>query len=99
LGFADGPNLYAYVHNNPLTRFDLYGLIESNDEDDLIATRFLRETLTIYVQNQWSQTHSIWKFQGDLLSHPIETTQRLWQKGQSAYVAVSTLNQEKVYAG
>jgi len=24
-GFADGPNLYAYVHNNPLTLFDLYG--------------------------------------------------------------------------
>ncbi len=25
-GFADGPNLYAYLHNNPLTDFDLYGL-------------------------------------------------------------------------
>ncbi len=26
LGFADGPNMYAYVQNNPMTRFDLYGL-------------------------------------------------------------------------
>ena len=26
IGFADGPNLYAYVKNNPLTHFDLYGL-------------------------------------------------------------------------
>lgn len=25
-GFTDGPNLYAYVHNAPLTAFDLYGL-------------------------------------------------------------------------
>lgn len=25
-GFADGPNLYAYVHNNPLAFFDEYGL-------------------------------------------------------------------------
>ncbi len=25
-GYADGPNLYAYVHNSPLTHFDLYGL-------------------------------------------------------------------------
>ncbi len=25
-GFDDGPNLYAYVHNNPLTHLDLYGL-------------------------------------------------------------------------
>lgn len=28
IGFADGPNLYAYVHNNPLTMFDLYGLFD-----------------------------------------------------------------------
>ncbi len=28
IGFADGPNLYAYVHNNPLTHFDLYGLAD-----------------------------------------------------------------------
>ena len=26
LGLAEGPNLYAYVHSNPLTHFDLYGL-------------------------------------------------------------------------
>ena len=27
LEFADGPNLYAYVHNNPLTYVDPYGLL------------------------------------------------------------------------
>ncbi|MDE3046709.1 MAG: RHS repeat-associated core domain-containing protein, partial [Verrucomicrobiota bacterium] len=26
-GFADGMNLYAFVHNDPLTHFDEYGLI------------------------------------------------------------------------
>lgn len=26
-GYQDGPNLYAYVHNRPLTHFDLYGLL------------------------------------------------------------------------
>lgn len=26
LGFTEGPNLYAYVQNRPLTHFDLYGL-------------------------------------------------------------------------
>ncbi len=25
-GFEDGPNLYAYVHNSPLTHIDIYGL-------------------------------------------------------------------------
>jgi RHS repeat-associated protein len=30
-GFTDGPNLYAYVLNNPLSHFDLYGLrVERN---------------------------------------------------------------------
>lgn len=28
LGFHDGMNLYAYVHNNPLNRFDEYGLLD-----------------------------------------------------------------------
>jgi RHS repeat-associated protein len=27
LGFKGGPNLYAYVHNSPLTEADLYGLL------------------------------------------------------------------------
>jgi RHS repeat-associated protein len=27
-GFTDGPNLYAYVNNNPLTHFDEYGLFD-----------------------------------------------------------------------
>lgn len=30
LGFEGGPNLYAYLLNNPLTHFDLYGLIGTN---------------------------------------------------------------------
>ena len=27
LGFTDGPNLYAYLHHNPLMGFDAYGLL------------------------------------------------------------------------
>lgn len=38
LGFADGPNLYAYVHNSPLTNFDLYGLFAFEDEYDPIES-------------------------------------------------------------
>jgi RHS repeat-associated protein len=38
-GFHDGPNLYAYVHNNPLTHFDLYGLKrELFQHDDLFES-------------------------------------------------------------
>src|SRR5262249_20732580 len=32
LGLKAGPNLYAYVLNNPLSRFDLYGLAHAEIE-------------------------------------------------------------------
>ena len=32
VGQSAGPNLYAYVKNNPLTCFDLYGLIDGSNE-------------------------------------------------------------------
>ena len=31
-GFADGPNLYAYVHNAPMTHYDPYGLYTMVEE-------------------------------------------------------------------
>jgi RHS repeat-associated protein len=34
LEFEDGPNLYAYVHNNPLTSIDLYGLFDGIEDYD-----------------------------------------------------------------
>ncbi|MFT4552179.1 MAG: RHS repeat-associated protein, partial [Chlamydiales bacterium] len=34
-GFADGPNLYAYVHNKPLTLFDPQGLASFKTNPDL----------------------------------------------------------------
>ena len=34
LGLKAGPNLYAYVLNNPLTHVDLYGLIENGGRDE-----------------------------------------------------------------
>lgn len=35
LGLADGPNLYAYVHNNPLIYIDPYGLFREESKDFL----------------------------------------------------------------
>jgi RHS repeat-associated protein len=34
LGFVDGPNRYAYVSQNPWTKFDPHGLSEEDGEDD-----------------------------------------------------------------
>ncbi len=40
-GFADGPNLYAYVHNSPLNRLDLFGL----DASDIFGINFRFEAV------------------------------------------------------
>ncbi len=42
LGFADGPNMYAYVKSNPLTKFDLYGLFI---EDEAIRDGYSAKAL------------------------------------------------------
>ncbi|HLB52082.1 MAG TPA: RHS repeat-associated core domain-containing protein [Chlamydiales bacterium] len=34
LGNSDGPNVYAYVHNNPLTHFDLFGLADFDGQKE-----------------------------------------------------------------
>ncbi|CUI18108.1 rhs family protein (plasmid) [Candidatus Protochlamydia naegleriophila] len=38
-GFEDGPNLYAYVHNNPLMHFDLLGLFDLDLTDKTFLER------------------------------------------------------------
>lgn len=35
LGTLDGPNLYAFLHNNPLTSFDRLGLAAESDQESL----------------------------------------------------------------
>ncbi len=39
LGFTVGPNLYAYVKNNPLTLIDLYGLYDQNTDRTSFISR------------------------------------------------------------
>jgi len=39
-GLDDGPNLYAYVHNSPLTHFDEYGLVTRRDRRNRRVRRF-----------------------------------------------------------
>lgn len=39
-GYADGPNLYQYVTNNPLSHIDLYGLFEIPGEQKSYTGRF-----------------------------------------------------------
>jgi len=39
-GFDDGPNLYAYVHNSPLTHIDEYGLLRGRDRRNRSVRRF-----------------------------------------------------------
>ncbi len=38
IGYADGPNVYCYVHCNPITRFDAWGLLERDANGSVITT-------------------------------------------------------------
>ncbi len=95
LGFADGPNMYAYVHNNPLTGFDLYGLWDENidyDDDDLPGYAFIKQVITIYSANQVDTVKSIGNFSYDLVRHPIETTDRMVKGTKNGLNILSTMS-------
>lgn len=49
-GFEDGPNLYAYVHNTPLTALDLYGLSTSYPCSILNYTPLSKEAIQSLIQ-------------------------------------------------
>ena len=68
IGYADGPNLYAYLHNNPLNAIDLYGL-EREGRNSLDGPRHERvksENNASTSRNESSRNHedtnesSIW---------------------------------------
>ena len=42
-GFVDGPNLYAYVRQNPWTSFDPLGLREASDSENAMLKKLLGE--------------------------------------------------------
>ncbi len=35
IGYGDGPNMYCYVHCNPITKFDAWGLSETATDEDV----------------------------------------------------------------
>jgi RHS repeat-associated protein len=47
IGYADGPNVYCYVHCNPITKFDAFGLSETGDELQQKVVEKVVETDTI----------------------------------------------------
>ena len=59
-GFADGMNLYAYVHNDPLTHFDEYGLWDW--ESSNLRNRYY-EPAKSYLVDTWNSP----RFQGALM--------------------------------
>ena len=79
LGYADGPNLYAYVSNNPLTHHDLYGLAvagsHSHDRDSPRKGRLSEPTQERSRETSGSTWSQVSEFAGGLVGSvwdPIE---------------------------
>lgn len=109
LGFADGPNMYAYVHNSPLTRFDLFGLYGLCEDDDFdlnaqIATGKLLADLTVaIVRAEIAGVVGVaqleWAvvcFTGDLLVHPIDTTKNIYNTVNEKVAALTAMTPDAV---
>ncbi len=90
LGFADGPNMYAYVHNNPLTGFDLYGLWDENidyDDDTTPDVRFFKAFIAQYTSNQLAAVGHIGRVGMEFTQHPITTTQNMFESVQNLSIS------------
>ncbi|MCU0858313.1 MAG: RHS repeat-associated core domain-containing protein [Pontiellaceae bacterium] len=46
IGYGDGPNIYCYVHCNPITRFDAFGLmVDLTSEQEVTILRNQRQSI------------------------------------------------------
>jgi RHS repeat-associated protein len=96
IGFEDGPNLYAYVHNNPLTHLDLYGLHETRCRHCERGTYQPRNRSSSSTSNTSSQSAKQWissccTWAGDMLADvghhlvPIAAVQEAWVRTCRAF--------------
>jgi RHS repeat-associated protein len=57
-GFTDGMNLYAFVHNAPLTHFDEYGLLDMGQWDKTPKERFDEQQGINWGVSRWAKSVS-----------------------------------------
>lgn len=62
-GFIDGPNLYAYLHNNPLNNLDRFGLATETNSQNKFAQYFFGEVES----HCYCEKHRTCKRGGDLI--------------------------------
>jgi RHS repeat-associated protein len=67
-GFTDGMNLYAFVHNDPLTHFDEYGLLTGNEMSAFHSMKYYESYSSIMAArtNQLANLYCHPRFQGGL---------------------------------
>lgn len=83
LGYDAGPNLYAYVLNNPMTHFDAYGLDTESALDENVQVDYnnQHDERDHTVRDSQNDRDSFWGgfLQGSLegFSHPIDSSMEL----------------------
>ncbi len=58
IGYADGPNVYCYVHCNPITKFDAWGLSVSStttENDGLTKTEYTIEAEVVFEDDRLNE--------------------------------------------
>jgi hypothetical protein len=55
-GFTDGMNLYAFVHNDPLTHFDEYGLLDVEQWNKTPQQRLNEQRGMIWGASRWARS-------------------------------------------
>ncbi len=70
IGFSDGPNLYAYVHNSPLMLLDPYGLFSCGDAWDALAG---------FASGVWESSYTV---KGAAAMSPIGSIQGVYEHNE-----------------
>ncbi|MGR3952310.1 MAG: RHS repeat-associated core domain-containing protein [Chlamydia sp.] len=84
LGLSDGPNFYAYVHNNPYMSFDLYGL----RDEGITSTEGSIDRRGGYERQTWMECNAINEFR----SADLPTTgDRKEQYGEMIHLSSDTI--------
>lgn len=90
-GFHDGPNLFAYVQNNPMTHFDLYGLFTHGQHERGLLNPLIRALFD--ADSRFNRRSESIKFE---CSHTTQVDRHFKEKSTSYQLSGRDLSDRRV---